>query len=132
MKEELTAEEVVAEVRSGYEDFRGRTIKGETTLSNQIINGNLLFQGAVFTGSVHLNCAVIKGILDFENAVFEQKIKDPTSSGTFLDMTNIQVTGCIILAFEKPPAKIYVSLEIAELVHWAAPTVPLVVVQRAK
>lgn len=133
MKEELTAEEVGAEIRNGRTDFRGRTIKGELALVNRTIDGNLLFKGAIFIGSgVRFNGTTVKGYLDFENAAFEQKIEDPMSSGTFLDITNIHVVGPIILAFKKPPTKIYVSPEIAELVHWAAPAVPLVVVQRAK
>jgi hypothetical protein len=40
------------------------------------------------------------------------------------------IEGCLDLSFKEGPRKIYVSPEMAQLVHWSAPNVPLVVLKR--
>ncbi|MEK7519696.1 MAG: hypothetical protein AAB581_00410 [Patescibacteria group bacterium] len=92
-------------------DIRGKVIfdgfKNGLDLSFSMIRSNLILAGLTIEGDLNLEGATIKG---------------------YMDLKETRVIGTLDLTFESPPQCIIVSLDMAERVHWAAPTVPLVVV----
>ena len=93
------------------------TIGSNSYLGNMVIKGSLIAQRANIDGALFLDYATIDGDLILEDST----IRD------FLDLRGIKVHGTLNLATKKAPKMIIVSPDMAELVHFAAPTVPLVV-----
>ena len=91
-------------------------IESETDLIEAVVKGHLFFRKATFKGNVFLGNAVIEGGLFLDEAILEGA----------LDLQGAVIKGSISLATRKGPSKIYVYRDMAELVHWAAPTIPLV------
>ena len=63
---------------------------------------------------------ILKGNLD---------LKEITVEGD-LDLEGVTVEGDLDLSTKKGPSKIYIDKKMAQLVHWAAPTIPLVVASK--
>ena len=78
-------------------------------LGGATIDGDLDLEGATIKGSLNLSGATIKGSLYLEGATIE---------------------GCLDIFTKEGPGRIYVNPEQAQLVHWSAPNVPLVVVKK--
>lgn len=58
-------------------------------------------------------------------------LREITIEGS-LDLEGATIEGSLDLSFRHGPKKIYVYPEIAELVHFTAPTTPLVLVKRRR
>lgn len=146
----ITGKEATKRLKTG-KYLRDLTIVGDTHLSDSnheyvnmdsvIIDGSLVFDGAVFNKSFFVNKTGIYGKLDIINVIFNDglslnstkiegdlRLMNVVINGV-LDLCNIRIGGTLILGVNKGPEKILVSPNMAELVHWAAPTIPLVVVR---
>jgi len=146
VKIELTFEEVKKKILAGERDFRGAIIKGGLNLLNlrgatikdslgldfrkatihghmditeATISGDLDFAGAIIEGGLSLKKATIKGELDFEGAIIKGH----------LDLIGTTIEGNLYLSTKEGPTTIYVRKEMAQLVHWSAPRISLVIEQ---
>jgi hypothetical protein len=99
--------------------FKEGTIEGEVVLDKIITEVSASFEETVFKRSVGLYRSVIGGNLYFDDAIIEG----------FLYLIDTKIEGELDLSTKKGPKKIYVSPELKEVVHLAAPTIPLVIVK---
>jgi hypothetical protein len=133
------AEEVDRRILEGERDFTGAAIEGALLLGGANINDDLSFERATIDGNVYLVGAVIKGNLNLERATIRGDIyltaatiedslnlREATIEGD-LDLEGVTIGGELILSTKQGPKMIFVNLEMAESVHFAAPTVPLVI-----
>ena len=103
---------------------------GDIVLGGAVINGTVYVRGAIIKGNLYLDSALIKGYLILSGTSVEGKLDlDGASIGGDLYLEKVAVKGSINLSFKSGPRKIFVSPDMAELVHWAAPIIPLVVVR---
>ncbi|TAN57405.1 hypothetical protein EPN15_04405 [Patescibacteria group bacterium] len=108
---------------------------GSIVYSNDLIIdtasiGMIDLTGAIIEGNLEILCTSIKYDLELTNATIAGELDlEGTSFGGDLYLCGIKVYGTINLNTESGPRKIFVSPDMAELVHWSAPTIPLVVVK---
>ncbi|MDO8264927.1 MAG: pentapeptide repeat-containing protein [Candidatus Parcubacteria bacterium] len=115
-KKEITAAEVKEEIKKGLRNFNGATIKGNLYLGGATIEGDLDFRGATIKGDLNFGRAPIEGNLYLGGATIEGN----------LYLGGATIEGELDFSTKEGPTKIYVSPEMAERVHFAAPNIPLV------
>lgn len=114
-------------------------IKGKGEIVNVTFDCRVNFRHCTFPFSFRfIECKFLQG-LDFHECTFKdilvitgtiKSVLSITESvfENYIDISDLTIPeGSLYLRFKKPPAYIYVSSELAELVHWAAPTTPIVV-----
>jgi len=106
----------------GFLDLSGVTIRSFLNLITANIGGCLDIGEATIGGDLNLSGAIIEGFLDLSGVTFEDQ---PCTS--CLNLERVTIKSGLDLSFKKEPNKIFVSQDLAQIVHWAAPTVPLVV-----
>ncbi len=101
-------------------EIRKKLNRGYRNFGGIIIDGNLLFSNITIKGKQELNFseATFGGNLSFSRAVFEGDL--------FLIKTTIM--GSLDFSTKKGPKRIFVDPQMAQFIHYAAPTVPLIVV----
>jgi hypothetical protein len=104
--------------RNGF-TFEEGTSEDEVVLDKITTEVGVSFGETAFKGSVGLYRSVISGNLDFDDTIIECS----------LYIINTIIEGELDLSTKKGPKKIYVSPELKEVVHLAAPTIPLVIVK---
>lgn len=97
----------------------GAVIKGNLYVSEATIKGDLYLDSAEIEGDLTLSGISVEGNLELENAFIKGN----------LYLNGATIRGVIKIATKNGPKMIYVSQDMVELVHWAAPTIPLVVVR---
>ena len=92
-----------------------------------VIVGDIMLD-RLHSKGLYLNRSLIKGDLDLSEANIkgDLNLSGATIRGS-LNLSEAIIEGSLDLSFKKCPLKIYVSTAMAQLVHWAAPTTPLVV-----
>jgi len=125
-------------------DLSGSTVKGRLSLTNMIIDGFLNLEkinikstlyliGITVTGNLILKEANIGGHLELANAMIGGDLNlEDAIIGEELDLRGINIGGNLNLTTKKRLKRILVSETMAQLVHFAAPTVPLIVDRRGK
>jgi len=139
-KKELTAREAEEGIEKGWgTDLKDKIIKGDLDLSVATIVGGLHFKNVTIEGSLFLPEAIIKGDLWLEETIITGALLlhgatingklwlDRTFIEDFLNLEGATINNSLNLATRKGPTKIYVDEEMAQLVHFAAPNIPLVV-----
>jgi len=103
---------------------------GNITLDGAVINGDVYIGKAVISGSLYLDGAEIEGNLTLSGISIGGNLGLGNASikGN-LYLNGATIKGVIKLATKRGPSMIFVSPDMAELVHWSAPTIPLVVVK---
>lgn len=130
MKEILTAKakEVMAKIEKGFYNFDNTTIEGGLWLKNITIPW-LSFRATIHSGCIDLEETTIEQGIDLEGAVINGGLylKKATVKGD-LNLKNAVVKNCMDLSTKKGPKRILVNnLEMAQLVHLAAPTIPIII-----
>jgi len=114
----LTPREVKKDILLGRRrDFAGVTIKGDLSLVGSIIEGSLYLIGVTIEGYLDFRGATINGDLFLDGSTIKHS----------LDFRKAAIIGRLSLATKKGPLKILVSQIDAQRIHYAAPTVPLVI-----
>jgi len=103
-----------------YLNFSRTTIKGNISFNRAIFNDSLDLTEAVVEGHIDLSRAIIKGNIFLSRAIIKG----------YLDLFETIVVGKLLFATKEGPEMIYVDSKMVKLVHFAAPTVPLVVRKR--
>ncbi|OHA67267.1 MAG: hypothetical protein A3C82_00185 [Candidatus Wildermuthbacteria bacterium RIFCSPHIGHO2_02_FULL_47_12] len=126
----------------GTVDLEGVTIKGDLNLNSAVIKGGLDLNRVTIEGNLFLQCARIGSGIDLRNATIkgdlildEARVDGSlTLSGAtiggalhFTVFNNAVIKGGLDLTTKQGPVCIYVGKRCAQLVHWAAPSIPLVV-----
>lgn len=112
----VTAEEVKKEIEGGKKDFSNLSITGNLCLSGAMVKEELIFRKTIFEGSLNFEGATFKESLSFEGATFEGS----------LNFKGVILKKPLNLATKKGPLYISVNENMAELIHYANPNVPLV------
>ena len=125
----LSPEEARAKVLAG-ESLEGATVNGDLDLAGATVKGHLDLAGATVKGHLDLGGATVKGDLYLRGATVKGNLylEGATVKGD-LYLRGATVGGCLNFVWTKGPSCIYVSPKLAQLVHWSAPTTPLVVVE---
>ena len=117
----------------GNIDLSGQTIESELNLFDSEIRGYLNLSMTIIKGGVWISSTEIKGYLDLRQAKIEGDLSlrgiDGSTLHNELLLEGVSIRGYLNLAAKKGPTVIYVEPEIAEIVHWAAPNIPIVVRQ---
>ncbi|MCD6500904.1 pentapeptide repeat-containing protein [bacterium] len=109
------------------------TIQGSLGFNEATIKGNLWLIGATINGDLDLGRGIVNGVLNLDNATIRGNLYLPEA--TLKDVLSLEGTiieGDLDLSTDKGPTRIYVDYRNAELVHFAAPTVSLIVKRRQR
>ena len=87
-------------------DIYGETIERFVDLANTTVKGDLNFGNTTFKRGLSLSGAIVEGILNAGGMIFKKVIDLSTKEG---------------------PKKIWVDQKNAQMMHWAAPNIPLVI-----
>lgn len=113
-------------VFDGMEGFRLIALEKGFCLKNVRLMDGLFVSGSTPT-VVYFENVTIKGDLAFNNIeVISFVLNDVWLEGD-LEFIETVINGLFRLSFTKAPEKIFVNKKNAQLIHWAAPTVPLVI-----
>jgi len=150
----FSAEEIKDAIWKGKRDFRGITINGDLIIEGKTIKGSLFLYGVTIEGQLFIQKTTIDGTLQLTGATIKGQVSllASTIKGELglsrakiygsLSLTKatideaillrgVYVEGGIDFSFKAGPIYIRVSSEMAELIHWSAPTTPLnVVIER--
>ena len=103
------------------EEARKKILEGGLNFADATIKGNLWFTNATIKGDIDFTDVTIKGDLDLAGATIEGN----------LALAGATIKGILDFSTLKGPAKIYVSPDLAQIVHLAAPNVPLAVTKKS-
>jgi hypothetical protein len=138
-KKVLTADEVKKKILEGRGDFSNLIINGSSMFSEETIENTLVFNGTIIKGELNFVKTIVRGSLYFREATVEDNIGFLETFITgILDFSRAVIKdsmffrettalGGIDLSTKNGPTKIYVSEEMAQLIHFSAPTIPLVI-----
>lgn len=88
-------------------------------------------EGFTIEGTLDLGEAIIRGILDLGEVTIEGGLNlEGATIGSCLNLEGAIIEGTLNLSTKSGPTRIFVTPGLAQLVHWSAPTIPLVVVKK--
>lgn len=100
-------------------DLSGSTFKSGLGFTKVSFNDYLCLEKIMTGSSLTIEGTTIEGFLNLNYSLI----------GSFMHFFETSVLGNIFFAFKKGPAYILVNERMAQLIHWSAPNVPLVVIK---
>ncbi len=120
--------EVEALIADCKSNFEGGIFPDGFGLGNKIVYGDLNLKGAVIIGDLELHETTVYGNVELSDATIDGDLTLwDASIAECLDLSRTKIKGKIHLVTASGPKAIYVDQSMAQLIHWAAPTTPLMV-----
>lgn len=126
----LTPNEAKKLILADKEIPRGAIIDGDLVLVEQNFTEDTIIKldEVIVNGSLDISKTAIKALILRKTHIKGMFLCRETLIQDFLDIRNTKIDEHINLTFRKNPKEIYVSKELAEIIHLSAPTTPLVIV----